>query len=190
MSATMYAQRAVNVRDLPDTSGNKIGGLSTNQEVSVTGQCNETGWYRISYNGSEAFVSDKYLGDSKVEVKQTAQSNTATQSETASSTDTNVATNDDVCPVDLNAMWYDAANECVYWYWYDENGNGLMDDSENKSSASHKMLEENTGIKWFHASSTVDGWTWQGKQIGMIQDKFQEEGKPAPGEVSGVEGWW
>lgn len=27
MSATMYAQRAVNVRDLPDTSGNKVGGF-------------------------------------------------------------------------------------------------------------------------------------------------------------------
>ena len=74
MSATMYAQRAVNVRDLPDTSGNKVGGLSTNDEVAVTGKCNETGWYRISYNGSEAFVSNNYLGENKVEVKQATQS--------------------------------------------------------------------------------------------------------------------
>lgn len=74
MSATMYAQRAVNVRDLPDTSSNKVGGLSTNDEVAVTGKCNETGWYRISYNGSEAFVSNNYLGENKVEVKQATQS--------------------------------------------------------------------------------------------------------------------
>ena len=74
MTATMYAQRAVNVRDLPDTSGNKVGGLSTNDEVAVTGQCNETGWYRISYNGGTAYVSNSYLGENKVEAKQATQS--------------------------------------------------------------------------------------------------------------------
>ena len=42
MSATMYAQQSVNVRDLPSTDGEKVGNLSTNQEVTVTGQCNET----------------------------------------------------------------------------------------------------------------------------------------------------
>lgn len=81
-SATMYAQRTVNVRDLPDTNGNKVGGLSTNQEVSVTGQCNETGWYRINYNGGTAYVSNSYLGDSKVETKKNTSSNTGTSSNT------------------------------------------------------------------------------------------------------------
>lgn len=66
LSQTMYAANSVNVRDLPSTDGKKLGGLSTNQEVAVTGQCNETGWYRISYNGGEAFVSDKYLVTEKV----------------------------------------------------------------------------------------------------------------------------
>lgn len=84
MSATMYAQQSVNVRDLPDTNGNKVGGLSTNQEVTVTGQCNETGWYRINYNGGTAYVSDKYLGDSKVEVKQSTSSNAGNSSNSGS----------------------------------------------------------------------------------------------------------
>lgn len=75
LSVTMYAQSSVNVRDLPSTDGDKLGGLSTNQEVQVTGQCNETSWYRISYNGSEAYVSNKYLGDNKVEVTQATTSN-------------------------------------------------------------------------------------------------------------------
>ncbi len=44
VNKTMYAQNAVNVRDLPSTSGNKLGALRKNQEVTVTGQCNETGW--------------------------------------------------------------------------------------------------------------------------------------------------
>lgn len=77
LSQTMYAQSTVNVRDLPEQSGAKLGSLSTNQEVTVTGQCNETGWYKISYNGGEGFVSNSYLGSEKVAVK--SKSNSATQ---------------------------------------------------------------------------------------------------------------
>ena len=47
LSQTMYAKQSVNVRSLPSTDGEKLGGLSTAQEVAVTGQCNETSWYRI-----------------------------------------------------------------------------------------------------------------------------------------------
>lgn len=70
MSATMFAQQTVNVRDLPDTSGNKIGSFATNDEVVVTGQCNETGWYRISYGGGVAYVSNSYVASEKVAVQQ------------------------------------------------------------------------------------------------------------------------
>lgn len=66
VSKTMYAKSTVNVRSLPSTSGNKLGSLSKNQEVAVTGQCNETGWYRIAYNNAEGFVSNKYLADEPV----------------------------------------------------------------------------------------------------------------------------
>jgi len=68
MSATMYATQTVNVRNLPSTDGEKIGSLSTNQEVVVTGQCNETSWFMFDYNGETAFVSNKYLSSEKVEV--------------------------------------------------------------------------------------------------------------------------
>lgn len=88
-SATMYAQSSVNVRDLPDTNGNKVGGLSTNQEVSVTGQCNETGWYRINYNGGTAYVSDSYLGDSKVETTSTNTGNSSNSGSTQATTPSN-----------------------------------------------------------------------------------------------------
>ena len=70
MSATMYAQQTVNVRDLPDTNGNKLGSLSTNDEITISAKCNETGWYRFEYKGSVAYVSDKYVGENKVEVQQ------------------------------------------------------------------------------------------------------------------------
>lgn len=65
LEQVMYAKSSVNVRDLPSADGTKLGGLSTNQEVAVNGQCNETGWYRISYNGGEAFVSDSHLVSEK-----------------------------------------------------------------------------------------------------------------------------
>ena len=63
----MYAKSSVNVRSLPRADGERLGSLSTNQEVTVTGQCNETGWYRIEYDGRVAYVSNNYLSDSKVE---------------------------------------------------------------------------------------------------------------------------
>ncbi len=66
VSKTMYAKRSVNVRTLPSTSGARLGSLEKNNEVTVTGRCNETGWYRIVYGDGEAFVSDKYLCDEKV----------------------------------------------------------------------------------------------------------------------------
>ena len=65
MDKTMYAKSSVNVRDLPSTDGNKLGGLSKAQEVHVTGQCNETSWYRVEYSGSVGYVSNNYLQDSK-----------------------------------------------------------------------------------------------------------------------------
>lgn len=73
MDATMYAQKTVNVRSMPSTDGEKLGGLSTNDEVKVTGQCNETSWYRIEYDGNIAYVSDSYLGADKVQVQEKAE---------------------------------------------------------------------------------------------------------------------
>ena len=85
MSDTMYAQQTVNVRDLPDTSGNKIGSLSTNDEIKISGQCNETGWYMFEYNDSVAFVSNKYVSENKVEIQQApADNSTAGTGSTAS----------------------------------------------------------------------------------------------------------
>lgn len=67
LKSVMYAKSSVNVRNLPSTEGECLGGLNTNQEVVVTGQCNETGWYRILYNNQVAFVSNNYLVNEKFE---------------------------------------------------------------------------------------------------------------------------
>lgn len=67
MSATKYAKSTVNVRKGPSADTEKLGGLSTNQKVTVTGQA-DNGWYRIDFNGQSGFVSDQYLSDEKVTV--------------------------------------------------------------------------------------------------------------------------
>lgn len=88
-SRTMYAKSTVTVRSLPSTSGNKLGSLSKNQEVAVTGQCNETGWYRISYNNADGFVSNKYLADEPVTAAastKTAQAQAGTKTNSSTST--------------------------------------------------------------------------------------------------------
>lgn len=79
MTAVMYAQNTVNVRNLPSTSGNKLGRLSVNDEITVNGQCNETGWYRFDYNGSVAYVSNKYVGANRVEAQATVNNGSGTR---------------------------------------------------------------------------------------------------------------
>ncbi len=100
MDATMYAQKTVNVRSLPSTDGEKLGSLSTNDEVKVTGQCAETSWYRIEYSGGVAYVSDSYLGNDKVVVQAEAPAQ-------SSSTSTE-------CPYELWTM-YD--NGSIAWFY-------------------------------------------------------------------------
>ena len=103
MDKTMYAKSSVNVRDLPSTDGNKLGGLSKAQEVHVTGQCNETGWYRINYNGGTGYVSSNYLADEKpVEETPTQPSEPSTPS------------NPGECPVTM----YQLFDEGDYIYCY------------------------------------------------------------------------
>ena len=80
LDKTMYAQSAVNTRSGPSTEYERVGGLTTNEEVHVTGQSNLTAWYRIDVDGAVQFVSNKYLADEKAEVTQPAQTATASNS--------------------------------------------------------------------------------------------------------------
>lgn len=79
LNQTMYAKSAVNVRDLPSTDGKKIGGLKASQEITVTGKCDQTGWYRFKLNNTTGYVSDKYIVSEKPvsNIATTGNSNTA-----------------------------------------------------------------------------------------------------------------
>lgn len=61
----MYAKAGVNVRNLPSTDGKKINLIPLWGKVKVTGQCVETGWYRVDIDGTTGYVSNNYLVDKK-----------------------------------------------------------------------------------------------------------------------------
>ena len=87
LNQTMYAKSAVNVRDLPSTDGKKIGSLKASQEITVTGKCDQTRWYRFELNNTTGYVSDKYIVSEKPAVNIVATNNTtAGNSNTAGNT--------------------------------------------------------------------------------------------------------
>lgn len=85
---TMYAQHTVNLRQGPATTYEKVGSLSTNQSVTVTGYVETTSnkWYQLS---TEEFVSAKYLGTGKVAVQAPSNSSSSNTGNSQSS-DTDV----------------------------------------------------------------------------------------------------
>ena len=93
LSQTMYAKSAVNVRDLPSTDGKKIGSLKTSQEITVTGKCDQTGWYRFELNNTTGYVSDKYIVSEKpaVNTVASANNNSNTAGNTTAATQQNTA---------------------------------------------------------------------------------------------------
>lgn len=68
LDKVMYATGNINTRSGPSVDFTKVGGLTVNQEVKVTGQSKTTNWYEIEVNGAKQYVSDKLLSDNKVEV--------------------------------------------------------------------------------------------------------------------------
>ena len=62
-SKTMYVSTdTLNVRDSWLSTSTKVGTLTRNQSVTVTGSCSN-GWYRIKFEGHTAYVSGKYLSN-------------------------------------------------------------------------------------------------------------------------------
>lgn len=61
LDKTMYAKSSVNVRSGPSTDFDRIGSLGKGKSVKVTGQSDQTSWYRIDYNGKVGYVSNSYL---------------------------------------------------------------------------------------------------------------------------------
>lgn len=86
MKETMYAKSQVNVRSLPSTDGEKVGKLTSGQEVKATGQCAETGWYRIVFEDGTAYVSDGYIVSEKPSTQAANRGNGGTASNSSETT--------------------------------------------------------------------------------------------------------
>lgn len=93
MNMTMYATGIVSVRNLPTIDGAVVGTLVKNQAVTVTGRCNENGWYRVAYNNSQSYVSDKDLSDTRINVSSDVAVITDISTNTTYSVSSNVITN-------------------------------------------------------------------------------------------------
>lgn len=91
LSQTMYAKSAVNIRDLPNTDGKKIGSLKASQEIIITGKCDQTGWYRFEWNNTTGYVSDKYIVSEKPAVNTVASTNNSSNT-AGNTTQQNTAT--------------------------------------------------------------------------------------------------
>lgn len=85
---TMYAQQTVNLRQGPSTEYEKIGSLSTNQSVTVTGYVETASgkWYQLS---TGEFVSAKYLGTDKVVVQAPSNNNNSSSNNNNSNNNSN-----------------------------------------------------------------------------------------------------
>ncbi len=80
VAGVMFAKSSVNLRSLPSTDGEKVGRLSGGQEVTVTGQCVETGWYRIQLDDeSIVYASDSYIVAEKPQTQTANQGGSKTQ---------------------------------------------------------------------------------------------------------------
>ncbi len=62
---TLYSMLALNVRLGPGINYDRIGTLSINQKVEVTG-VTENLWYEIEFNGQTGYCSGKYLSEEMV----------------------------------------------------------------------------------------------------------------------------
>ncbi|SEW38807.1 SH3 domain-containing protein [[Clostridium] fimetarium] len=70
-SSTKYVCATVNVRTDAAVDSDKLGSLSLNEVVNVTGEVSN-GWTRIDYNNSTAYVASEYLSNEKTVVSQSA----------------------------------------------------------------------------------------------------------------------
>ena len=68
MNAVLYATAKVNVRAQPCKDGKKLGKLKKHESVTVTGQCEQTNWVRVEYDGGIGYVSDEYLSEKEPEI--------------------------------------------------------------------------------------------------------------------------
>ena len=189
MDKTMYVKQAVNLRSGPSTDYEKIGSLTTNQEVTVTGQANN-GWYRIDYNGGVAFVSNNYLSDTKVEVAPPDDGGNTNEDENDGEEEytppTDDDTNDDfwdiVFPEDPEPIY--TVDEVISIYRTTLESNGMMWFPDVYPNSEDPTGGMSWGMDWVpmddpqtYAESVLRGFQYQGFNVYYIEYLYTENNK-------------
>ena len=167
LNATKYAIQVVNVRSGPSTDFDKIGSLSTNQEITVNGVCDQTGWFRFDLNGTVAFVSNRYVSDEKVEKPAASE----TPSNGGNSTAGTGSTASNTCPY---ALWQPIDNwDTISWY--------VTQPDPNWETSGHKETQawmQQTILDRFGDEKWQPGYTVYAEQV-----TWQYMGHYAEGDV-------
>ena len=167
VSKTLYAVQSVNVRSGPSTDYDKIGGLTTNQEITVNGVCDQTGWFRFDLNGTVAFVSNRYVSDEKVEKPAASE----TPSNGGNSTANSGSTASKTCPY---ALWQPIDNwDTISWY--------VTQPDPNWETSGHKETQawmQQTILDRFGDEKWQPGYTVYAEQV-----TWQYMGHYAEGDV-------
>lgn len=188
MNKTMYVKQSVNLRSGPSSDYDKIGSLTTNQEVVVTGQA-DTGWYRIDYNDGVAFVSNNYLSDVKVEVNNTPSDD--------DSGEYIPPTNDDAIYVPIEPEPTPTPEEPTYTYTVDEviaivkstlESNGIICSTDYASAEDIAEFGPDLGMGWgivdismtdpyTDAQLLLDGYLWDKNNLYYLEYQGVENGE-------------
>ena len=70
---TMYVQERCNIRASYSTDSDRVGGLDAGTEVTVVAEYSN-GWYKIQYDGGEAYIKAGILRSTKPEVEEEEES--------------------------------------------------------------------------------------------------------------------
>ena len=187
MDKTMYAKQSVNLRSGPSTDYDKVGSLRTNEEVIITGKA-DTGWYRITYNGGVAYVSNSYLSDTKVEVNNTSSDNDSGEY---------IPPVDDVIYVPIEPEPTPTLEEPTYTYTVDEviaivkstlESNGIICSTDYASAEDIAEFGPDLGMGWgivdismtdpyTDAQLLLDGYLWDKNNLYYLEYQGVENGE-------------
>ena len=154
----MFAKSSVNVRKGPSADDEKLGSLSTAQEVIVTG-LTSSNWYRISYNDGTAYVSAEYLQNEKP-VVQTAKKSSGGSSGGASSGGSAAA---GPTEADLYTVYSEAEMDAAY-------ASGDMALFNQMITANTDAYDAKWGTTWGSASAQAPTTSGGGSSSGGSSD--------------------
>lgn len=154
----MFAKSSVNVRKGPSADDEKLGSLSTAQEVTVTG-LTSSNWYRISYNDGTAYVSAEYLQNEKP-VVQTAKKSSGGSPGGASSGGSAAA---DPTEADLYTVYSEAEMDAAY-------ASGDMALFNQMITANTDAYDAKWGTTWGSASAQAPTTSGGGSSSGGSSD--------------------